>query len=180
MKNKSSTYWLVSALSLATAALWGVVTQLSEMVSTSTICGIALIVFGVISVIAAFGYGLKSAGSGWILAEGIFSFCIGISYIFPAVYPYFFVVDMSLVMGLWLMYMGISQLLRMGRKGGSFANVTITIAAVLAILGGIAIYVRPVADILQYGGFVQVYSTTFQFLIAALLVAARLLSKKSR
>lgn len=179
MKNKASTYWIVSALFLAAAALWGVISGLSEVMSVSNMCGLAMIVFGGVSTFAAFKFGIKSSGSGWILAEGIFSLCCGISYVLPSAYSYIFVVDFSLIMGLWLMYLGVSQLIRMGRKGGSFANVVITITAVAALLGGLALYVRPVADFLQYGGFLQVYSTTFQFMVAALLIASRLLSKNS-
>ena len=182
MKSKTTAYWLISALFLATAAFWGVVSTLSEMMSPITMCGVALIAFGVISVIAAFTFGLKSSGSGWILAEGVFSFCFGLSYIFPYVNSMLFAVDLAFVMGLWLMFLGISQLIRSGRKGKSFAGVVVIITSVLSILSGLSLYVRPVAKLMQLsdGGILQVYSITFQLMIAALLVASRLLLKNSR
>ena len=181
MKIKSSTYWLISALFLATAALWGVVSKLSDMISTSTMCGVALIVFGAISVIVAFSHGIKSAGSGWLLAEGLFSFCCGISYIFPYINQSLFAVDLGLVMGLWMMCLGVSQLVRLSKKGKTFVRVVVTTTAVLTLLCGLALYVRPVAMLMQLsdGGLLQIYSTSFQFVMAALLVASRLLVKNA-
>ena len=182
MKNKSNTYWLISALFLASAALWSAFSQLSEVMSTGTICGIALIVFGVISMLAAFTLGIRSAGSGWIMVEGLLSFFCGLSYIFSYVDYSLFTVDLVYIMGLWLMFLGISQIIRSNKKSRSFSSVVVMITGVLAVFCGLALYVRPVADLLQLsaGGALQVYSTTFQFMIAAILVVSRLLLKGSR
>ena len=47
MKNKSNAFWIISAVFLSIAALWSAVSELSDVMENGTICGIALIVFGV-------------------------------------------------------------------------------------------------------------------------------------
>lgn len=182
MKNKINAYWLISALFLAVAALWGAVSRLSDVMGSDTICGIALIVFGVVSVLAAFTAGVRSVGSGWVLTEGLVSFCCGLAYIFSYVDYSLFTVDIVYIMGLWLMFLGISQIVRSSKKSRGFAAVVVTVTGVAAVFGGLALYVSPLADILQLsaGGALQVYSTTFQFMLAAILVVSRLLLKGSR
>ena len=66
MKKTLNVFWIISSVFLALAALWGVITNLSDVMNKITVCGIALIIFGVICVLAAFTAGLKSAGSGWL------------------------------------------------------------------------------------------------------------------
>ena len=182
MKTKANTFWLISALSLAVAALWSTVAELSDVMGTNTVNGVVLIAFGVISVIAAFTYGLKSNGSGWILSDGIFSLCLGLSYLFAYIDYSLFTVDLVFIMGLWLMFLGLSQVCRVNKKSRSFGRTVAMAAGVLEVMGGLALFVRPVAELLQLtaGGVLQVYSTTYQFVIAALAVISRLLLKDAR
>jgi len=182
MKNKSNVYWLVSALFLGIAALWGAAEKLSGFMDLGTICGISLIVFGVISLVAAFNYGIRSTSGGWILTEGLLSFLIGLSYIFTSVDYSLFTLDLVYIMGLWLMFLGISQLIRTNKKSMTFGRVLALITSVMAIVGGLSLYVKPLAELFRFsrGGVLQVYSITFQFLIAALLVLSRLANKDSK
>lgn len=182
MKNKSNAFWLISSIALATAALWGAVSGLSDVMGVSTVCGIALIIFGVVSILAAFTYGIRSNGSGWLLMEGIVSFLLGLAYMFSYVDYSLFTVDLVLIMGLWLMFLGISQTVRMNKKSKSFGRVLAVFTGVLAVLSGLSLYIKPVAELLEFakGGALQVYSVTFQFLIATFLVLSRLAIKDSK
>ena len=62
MKKKLNAFWILSAVFLAVAAMWGAVSQLSNVIGASTVCGVALIVFGVISLLASFTKGFRNAG----------------------------------------------------------------------------------------------------------------------
>lgn len=182
MKNKSNVYWIISGIFLAVAALWGAVSGLSDVIGVGTVSGISLVVFGVISTLAAFTYGIRTNGSGWLLMEGIISFLLGLAYIFTYVDYALFTVDLVYIMGLWMMFLGISQISRMSKKSRGFGRVIATIMGILSVLGGLALYIKPVADLMQLsaGGYLQVYSITFQFLIAALTVVSRLLLRDSK
>lgn len=182
MKSKANAYWIISGIFLALAALWGAVTELKNVMGAGTVSGIALIVFGVISTLAAFTYGVRANGSGWLLMEGIISFCMGLAYIFTYVDYALFTVDLVYIMGLWLMFLGVSQVSRMSKKSKGFGRVIAVIMGVVCVLSGLALYIRPVAELMQFsaGGYLQVYSTTFQFLIASLTVVSRLLLKDSK
>lgn len=180
MKKSLNAFWVISAIFLAIGALWGAVSELSNVMGTSSVCGICLVVFGVVSMLAAFTCGLKSFGSGWLLFDGLISFLCGLSYIFWYVDYTLFTVDLTYIMGLWLMFLGISQIARVS-SAKTFAYVIVKITGFLAIAGGLSLFVKPVADFLMIsaGGYLQVYSTTFQLLIGAILVISRLLLKGS-
>lgn len=181
MKKKLNAFWIISAIFLSVAALWGAISELANVMGTGTVCGISLIIFGVISMLASFTSGLKSAGSGWLMFDGITSFFCGLAFVFWYVDYALFTVDLTYIMGLWLMFLGISQIARTSSGKRSFVSVIVMITGILAIMGGLSLFVKPVADILQIsaGGTLQVYSTTFQLMLAAILVLSRLLLKDS-
>ncbi|MBQ4569093.1 MAG: hypothetical protein IJA62_03475 [Ruminococcus sp.] len=176
MKKTLNAFWIVSAIFLMIAALWGAVSDLANVMGASTVCGIALIIFGVVSMLAALSSGLKSSGSGWLMFDGVISFLCGLAYIFWYVDYALFTVDLTYIMGLWLMFLGISQIARTSGRL-TLALFVVKLTGFLAILGGLALYLKPAAELLQMssGGFLQVYSTSFRLIIAALLVISRLL-----
>lgn len=178
MKKKLNAFWVISAIFLGLGALWGAVSQLANVMGTSTVCGICLIIFGVVSMLAALSAGLKNSGSGWLLFDGVISFLCGLAYIFWYVDYALFTVDLTYIMGLWLMFLGISQIARTSGKL-TLGLALVKFTGFLAILGGLALYVKPIAELLHIsaGGFLQVYSTSFRLMIAAILVISRLLLK---
>lgn len=180
MKRKLNAFWILSAVFLAVAAMWGAVSQLSNVIGSSMVCGVALIIFAVISVLAAFTKGLRSSGSGWFLLDGLTSFFCGLSLMFWYVDYKLFTVDISFIMALWLMFLGISQIARTSGKT-TFALVVVKIMGILGVLGGLSLFVKPIADLLSIsaGGMFSVYSRTFQLVIATLIVISRLLLKDS-
>ena len=182
MKSKSNAYWIISGIFLALAALWSAVAELNNIMGAGTVSGIALVVFGVISTLTAFTYGIRANGSGWLLMEGVVSFFMGLAHIFTYVDYALFTVDLVYIMGLWLMFLGISQVSRMSKKSRGFGRAVSVMMGIAAVLGGLSLYIKPIADLMQIsaGGYLQVYSTTFQFLIAALTVVSRLLIKDSK
>ena len=178
MKRQLNAFWVVSAIFLCVGALWGAVSQLANVMGVHTVCGICLIVFGVVSVLASLVNGLKNSGGGWFMFDGIISFFCGLAYVFWYVDYALFTVDITYIMGLWLMFLGISQIARTSGRL-TFPLAVVKFTGFLAILGGLALYVKPVAELLQIsaGGFLQVYSTSFRLLIAAILVFSRILLK---
>ncbi len=180
MKRKLNAFWILSAVFLAVAAMWGAVSQLSSVISSSMVCGVALIIFAVISVLAAFTKGLKNSGSGWFLLDGLTSFFCGLSLMFWYVDYKLFTVDISYILALWLMFLGVSQIARTSGRT-TFSLVVVKFTGVLGILGGLSLFVKPVADLLSVsaGSLFSVYSRTFQFVIATLIVISRLLLKDS-
>ena len=180
MKKKLNAFWIISAVFLAVAAMWGAVSQLSNVLGASTVCGVALIVFGVISLLASFTKGFRNAGSGWLLLDAVTSFFCGLAYMFWYVDYKLFTVNIVYIMGLWLMFLGISQIACTSGKR-TFSLMLVKFTGVLGILGGLSLYVKPIADVLSFsaGGALSVYSTTFQLMIATLIVISRLLLKDS-
>lgn len=180
MKRKLNAFWILSAIFLAVAALWGAVSQLSSVIGTSMVCGISLLIFAVVSILAAFTKGLRNAGSGWLLLDAVTSFFCGLSFMFWYVDYKLFTVDISFIMALWLMFLGISQIARTSGKN-TFGLVVVKFTGILGILGGLSLFVKPIADLLSIsaGGHLQVYSTTFQLIVASLIVISRLLLKDS-
>ena len=53
MKKTLNIFWIISAIFLALAALWGVLTGLSDVMAPITVGGISLIIFGVIALFVA-------------------------------------------------------------------------------------------------------------------------------
>ncbi|MBQ7999917.1 MAG: DUF308 domain-containing protein [Ruminococcus sp.] len=180
MKKTLNAFWIISSIFLAVAALWGVISGLASVMGTDTMCGIALIVFGVISVLAFFTAGIKANGSGWLLFDGISSFFCGLAFIFWYVDNALFTVNLIYIMGLWLMFLGISQVARASRVAKSFGRVLMSATGVLAVLGGLSLYVRPVSDLLLISEAMALfdYTATFQLIFAAVLVISRCFAKE--
>lgn len=179
MKKSLNVFWIISACFLAIAALWGSVSGLSGVMAVSTVCGISLVVFGVISVLASFTIGVKANGSGWLIFDGISSFFTGLAFIFGYVDRSLFTVDLIYILGLWLIFLGMSQVARnsKGSKGsGRFFG---TATGVLGVVGGLSLYVRPISDFLLISEAMKLcaYTSTFLLLIAAVMVLCRLISK---
>lgn len=180
MKKKLNAFWIISAVFLAVAAMWGAVSQLSNVIGSSMVCGVSLIIFAVVSLLAAFTKGLRSSGSGWFLLDAVTSFFCGLAYMFWYVDYKLFTVSLVYIMGLWLMFLGVSQIARTSGRN-TFSLVLVKFTGVLGILGGLSLYVKPIADVLSVsaGSTLSIYSTTFQLMIATLIVISRLLLKDS-
>ena len=175
MKKTLGAFWAISAVFLAVAALWSVVSGLSDVMAKETICGIALVIFGVVSVLAFFTSGVRATSGGWLLFDGFISFFCGLAYIFSYVDRALFNVDIIYIMGLWLMMLGVSQLARASAIGRSFGKAIMNITAGLGVLSGLSLYVRPVSDLLLISEAMKLcgYTLTFLLIIAALMVISR-------
>lgn len=181
MKKTLNAFWIISAIFLSVAALWGVFSGLASVMGSDTICGIGLLIFGVISILAYFTAGVKSAGSGWLLFDGLSSFTVGLAFIFSYVDMKLFTVNIVYILGLWLLFLGFSQIARMSRtsKGGGRALNIAT--GVLSVLGGLSLFVRPVSDFLLISEAMKLcqYNTTFLLLLAGVMVICRVFAKES-
>ena len=176
MKKTLNIFWVLSAIFLAIGALWGFVTDLSKVMDEITISGIALIIFGVISVLAAFTAGLKANGSGWLLFDGATSFICGLACVFWYVDSSLFTVSLIYILGIWIMMLGISQISRAGKLGkASAGKVFMKITGLLGVLAGMALFVRPLAELIpvnQYGG-------SLLLVVAAVMVIFRCFAKQT-
>lgn len=181
MKKTLNVFWIISAIFLCIAALWGVFSGLSDVMSTDTICGIALLIFGVISILAYFTAGVKVSGNGWLLFDGISSFTVGLAFIFSYVDMKLFTVNIVYILGLWLLFLGFSQIARMSRTSKGGGRVLNIATGVLSVLGGLSLFVRPVSDFLLISEAMKLcqYSTTFLLLLAGITVLCRVFSKET-
>ncbi|MBQ2687964.1 MAG: hypothetical protein IJF52_04975 [Clostridia bacterium] len=176
MKKTLNIFWIISAVFLALGALWGVITNLSEVMDKVTVSGIALIIFGVISVLAAFTAGLKSAGSGWLLFDGIISFICGLAAVFWYVDATLFMVDLIYILGIWLILLGVSQVSRASRLGkASAGKILMKITGYLGVLGGMTLFVRPVYELMPFSQ----YGMSFLLITASIMVIFRSFAKQT-
>ena len=83
--------------------------------------------------------------------------------------------DLIYIMGLWLMMLGVSQLARASSVGRSFGKALMSITAVLGVLSGLSLYVRPVSDLLLISEAMKFcgYTLTFLLIVAVLMVISR-------
>lgn len=176
MKKTLNVFWIISAVFLALAALWGVITGLASVMDKITVCGIALIIFGVISVLAAFTAGLKSSGSGWLLFDGIISFICGLACVFWYVDATLFMVDLIYILGIWLMMLGVSQVSRGTRLGkASLGKVLMTITGYVGVLCGMTLFVRPLYELIPFSQ----YGVSFLLITAAVMIIFRCFAKQT-
>ncbi|MDO5123815.1 MAG: hypothetical protein Q4D44_04015 [Eubacteriales bacterium] len=177
MKKAANAFWVISALFLAAGALWGVFSGLSAVMSSDTVCGVSLMIFGVISLLAYFTLGVKSRGAGWLLFDSAISFSVGLAFVFSYVDAVLFNVSLVYILGLWLLLLGVSQIARTSMFSGA-AKTMGTISGVLGALGGISLFVKPVSDFLLISEAMKLcgYSVTFMLIIAAVMVLCRLFS----
>lgn len=170
MKKTLNVFWIISAVFLALGALWGVITNLSGVMDKTTVSGIALIIFGVISVLAAFTAGLKSAGSGWLVFDGIISFVCGLACVFWYVDATLFMVDLIYILGIWLMMLGVSQISRASRMGrASAGRILMQITGFIGVLGGMTLFVRPLYELIPFSQ----YGVSFLLVTSAIMVIFR-------
>ncbi|MGN0453374.1 MAG: hypothetical protein ACI4GZ_06195 [Ruminococcus sp.] len=180
MKKSLNAFWIISSIFLAVGALWGVISGLANVMGQYTVCGVVLVIFGVISFLAFFSAGVKSGGSGWLLFDAVTSFFTGLAFIFSYVDSALFTVDIIFILGLWLVFLGISQIARASHFGKSIGKVLMTGTGVLGVLGGLSLYIRPISNFLLISeGFKLCgYNITFLLLFASLIVLSRVFSKK--
>lgn len=181
MKKTLNAFWIISAIFLSVAALWGVFSGLASVMGSDTICGIALLIFGVISILAYFTAGVKSAGSGWLLFDGLSSFTVGLAFIFSYVDMKLFTVNIVYILGLWLLFLGFSQIARMFRTSKGGGRVLNIATGVISVMGGLSLFVRPVSDFLLISEAMKLcqYNTTFLLLLAGIMVICRVFAKES-
>lgn len=176
MKKTLNVFWIISAVFIALAALWGVITGLAGVMDKITVCGIALIIFGVISVLAAFTAGLKSNGSGWLLFDGVISFICGLACVFWYVDATLFMVDLIYILGIWLMMLGVSQVSRASRLGkASAGKALMTITGYVGVLCGMTLFVRPLYELIPFSQ----YGVSFLLITASIMVIFRCFAKQT-
>lgn len=176
MKKTLNIFWIISAVFLTLAALWGVITNLAGVMDKVTVSGIALIIFGVISVLASFTAGLKANGSGWLLFDGIISFICGLACVFWYVDATLFMVDLIYILGIWLMMLGISQVSRAGRLGkASAGKILMVVTGYIGVLCSMTLFVRPLYELIPFSQ----YGLSFLLITAAIMVIFRSFAKQT-
>lgn len=176
MKKTLNIFWIISAAFLTLAALWGIITDLETVMDKTTVSGIALIIFGVIGVLASFTAGLKSAGSGWLLFDGAISFICGLACVFWYVDATLFTVDLIYILGIWLMLLGISQVSRSSRLGkASVGKALMTVTGVLGVICSMTLFVRPLYEAVPFSQ----YGISFLLITSAVMVVFRCFAKQT-
>ncbi len=172
---KNKFFWIVSAVFLALAALWSVIPGLLGVMGQDTACGIALLIFGVISLLAAFAMGLRANGSAWYVFEAVFSVLLGIAFLVPSFSDSFFTVSLSVILGVWLVIMGLSQLARMGRTSKGAGRVINIITGVFALVCGLSVFAAPLSNLYLISGAIRIcdYNITYLLFAAAIMVLSR-------
>ncbi len=176
---KINVFWIVSAVFLILGAFWNVIPGLTSVMTQSVACGIALILFGVISFLAAFTFGVKAYGSGWLIFEGVCSVLLGIAFVVPEFSYSFFTVSLSIILGVWLIIMGLSQISRSSRMGKGAGRVINVATGVFALLGGLSVFVAPLSNTYLISGAIRIcdYNITYLLFISAILVICRCFAK---
>ncbi len=176
MKKTLNVFWIISAVFLALAALWGVITNLEEVMDKTTVSGIALVIFGVISILAAFTAGLKSNGSGWLLFDGVISFICGLACIFWYVDATLFTVELIYILGIWLMLLGVSQVSRAGRLGkASVGKILMVITGYIGVLCSMTLFVRPLYEAVPFSR----YGVSFLLATSSVMIIFRCFAKQT-
>ena len=138
--------WVIAGIVLILGGCAAFFNPLSAYVVTEVIFGAALIISGIVSIIAYARTSKVMMGAGWVLADGILSLILGALICFSRYNEGLFAITISTFLGLWLLFSGSSETIRsfdlhkLGAKGWGW----LTAWGIICILGGIAVFCNPV------------------------------------
>lgn len=146
MKTSTKVLSVIAGILLITAGIWSFFSPFKAFIALEIVCGILLIVTGIIRVTSYFIQKKDEFCSGWVLFEGIISILCGAVFCFSQYSVEIFAITISVALGIWLMFMGVSQcslsmqLKSLGTKGWGW----ITALGIICIICSISSFFHPV------------------------------------
>lgn len=167
--------WVIMGVLIIVGGVAFFFNPLSAFVITEVIVGSILMCVGVISIIAYATTQKVMLGAGWVLAEGILSLLIGFLICFSGKSEAIFAITISMALGLWLLFSGISQISRsmdlhkLGAKGWGW----ITAWGIICVLAALSFFCTPIASAIGTVG----YLSGFVMIIGGIGVITRCLAR---
>lgn len=146
MKTFLKVLWVISGIVLILGGCVAFFNPFKAFVVTEVIFGAALIISGILSIIAYIRTQKYMLGAGWVLADGILSLILGLLICFSNYSDGLFAITVSTFLGLWLLFSGISQTIRSCdlHKLGAHGWGWLTAWGIICIFGGVAVFCNPV------------------------------------
>lgn len=109
MKTSTKVLNCIVGVLLIIAGIWAFASPQKAFVAVQYICGAALIVSGIIDIVNYFRMKTSPFVGAWPLFEGIVSIVCGAYFCFAQSGSFVFALSISVALGIWLMFTGISQ-----------------------------------------------------------------------
>lgn len=157
MKTFLKVLWVIAGIVLILGGCAAFFNPLKAFVLTEVIFGAALMISGVVSIIAYIRTHKVIMGAGWILADGILTLILGALICFSHYSNGLFAITISAFLGLWLLFTGISQTTRSFdlHKLGAHGWGWLTAWGVICIIGGVAVFCNPVITAVGTTSFIS-------------------------
>lgn len=157
MKTFLKVLWVIAGIVLILGGCAAFFKPFKAFVVTEVILGAALIISGIVSIIAYIRTQKHMLGAGWILAEGILSLILGLLICFSKYSNGLFAITVSTFLGLWLLFSGVSQMIRSFdlHKLGAHGWGWITAWGIICIIGGVAVFCNPVITAVGTASFLS-------------------------
>lgn len=158
MKKFVKVLWIIAGAALIVSGCFAFVSPQKAMVAFEIICGVALLVSGISSIVAYAATKKIMLGAGWVLADGILSAALGSiivlsqisggiiadQYVTTAVFSVF----IAILIAMWLLFFGVNSLMRsfelhrFGARGWGFS----TFWGIICIICAVSVFCRPVVS----------------------------------
>ena len=157
MKTFLKVLWVIAGIVLILGGCAAFFNPFKAFVVTEVILGAALIISGIVSIIAYIRTQKHMLGAGWILAEGILSLILGLLICCSKYSNGLFAITVSTFLGLWLLFSGVSQMIRSFdlHKLGAHGWGWITAWGIICIIGGVAVFCNPVITAVGTASFLS-------------------------
>lgn len=157
MKVLTKVLWAIAGIALILAGCMAFFNPLAAFLVFEYICGGALILSGVLSIIAYIATNKVMLGAGWVLADGIISLLLGLLICFSRYNDQIFSITISMALGLWLMFSGVSEtsrsfdLKKLGAKGWGW----LTAWGIICIICAVSIFCTPITSAIGITSFIE-------------------------
>ncbi|MCQ4023372.1 MULTISPECIES: HdeD family acid-resistance protein [unclassified Ruminococcus] len=138
--------WAIGGVLLLLAGLATFFNPLASIITVSYIIGGALLIAGLLNIIAYFASRKVMLGAGWVLADGILSIIFGAMICFGEYSKGFLTLTIGVLVGIWLLVSGINYLSRsfdmhrLHAKGWGW----LTVWGILCIIAGVIVFCNPI------------------------------------
>lgn len=167
--------WIIAGAGLILAGCMAFYNPFVAFLVFEYVCGGALILSGVLGIVAYIATNKIMLGAGWVLADALLSLILGIMICFGKYNDQIFSLTISVAIGLWLMFSGISQttrsfdLKKLGASGWGF----MTAWGIICILCSICVFCTPLTSAIGITSFV----TGISLILGGISVISRCLTR---
>lgn len=177
MTKSSKVISIIVGILLVFAGIWAFVSPLVAFIAIEYVCAAVLIVTGIASIINYVQIRKTELASGWPLFDGILSILCGLIFCFSRYNEAIFAISVSVALGIWLMFMGISQcsMSMKLKSAGTSGWGWITALGVISIICSITVFVKPIGAAIGTSTFLL----GFLLIVAGISFFSRCFVKKS-